>query len=102
MTSADQRDLDTKIQVIEGLVRRDPNYVDAPSSFWATITRNAPASPRACRWTNASRASNRRTRLFFTISACSYSLTGQFDRAVAALKKALPTAISRGSPRIPT
>jgi len=26
---ANQRDLDTKIQFIEGIVRRDPNYVDA-------------------------------------------------------------------------
>ena len=29
ISRVDQRDLDTKIGFIEGLVRRDPNYVEA-------------------------------------------------------------------------
>ena len=29
LTRAEQRDLDTKIEFMEGLVRRDPDYVDA-------------------------------------------------------------------------
>ena len=29
LNRAEQRDLDTKIEFIEGLVRRDPDYVDA-------------------------------------------------------------------------
>jgi hypothetical protein len=29
LSRAGQRDLDTKIQFLEGLVRRDPDYVDA-------------------------------------------------------------------------
>ena len=29
MKRSEQRDLDTRIEFMEGLVRRDPNYVDA-------------------------------------------------------------------------
>jgi tetratricopeptide (TPR) repeat protein len=85
---ATQRDLDTKIQFIEGVVRRDPDYVDALQLLGDHYTQRG-------RFNEGLKVDERLARLepesplvFYNL-ACSYSLTDQFDRAAFALEKAL-------------
>jgi tetratricopeptide (TPR) repeat protein len=88
LTSGEQRDLDTKIQFIEGLIRRDPDYVDALQLLGDHYTQRG-------RFTEGLYVDERLARLepqnplvFYNL-ACSYSLTGELDRAVFALDRAL-------------
>ncbi len=88
LSSPQQRDLDTKIQFIEGLVRRDPNYVDALQLLGDHYTQRG-------RFTEGLEVDERLARLepknplvFYNL-ACSYSLTGELDRALEALDQAL-------------
>ena len=88
MTPAEQRDLDVRIEFIEGLVRRDPDYVDALQLLGDQYTQRG-------RFVEGLQIDERLSRLepdsplvFYNL-ACSYSLTGQFDRAAEALEKAL-------------
>src|SRR5580692_4754460 len=87
-TRANQRDLDTKIQFIEGIVRRDPNYVDALQLLgdhytqrglfvegWKVDERLARLEPNS--------------PLVFYNLACSYSLADRVERAALALEKAI-------------
>src|SRR5271167_2993533 len=83
-----QRDLDTKIQFIEGIVRRDPNYVDALQLLGDHYTQRG-------RFDEGLNVDERLARLepgsplvFYNL-ACSYSLTDQFDHAARSLEKAL-------------
>jgi tetratricopeptide (TPR) repeat protein len=85
---ANQRDLDTKIQFIEGIVRRDPDYVDALQLLGDHYTQRG-------RFNEGLKVDERLARLdpenalvFYNL-ACSYSLTEQFDRTAFALEKAL-------------
>jgi tetratricopeptide (TPR) repeat protein len=85
---ASQRDLDTRIEFMEGLVRRDPDYADALQLLGDHYTRRG-------RFAEGLKVDERLARLepqsalvFYNL-ACSYSLTGQFDRAVFALEKSL-------------
>jgi tetratricopeptide (TPR) repeat protein len=84
----DPRELDTKIQFMEGLVRRDPAYVDALQLLGDHYTQRG-------RFTEGLHVDERLAQLepenptvFYNL-ACSYSLTGEFDRALAALDRAL-------------
>jgi tetratricopeptide (TPR) repeat protein len=88
MTRSEQRDLDTKIDFIEGIIRRDPNYVDALQILGDHYTQRG-------RFVEGLKVDERLARLepqnplvFYNL-ACSYSLTDEFDRAVLALEKAL-------------
>jgi tetratricopeptide (TPR) repeat protein len=88
LSSAEQRDLDTKIQFIEGLIRRDPDYVDALQLLGDHYTRRG-------RFTEGLYVDERLARLepgnplvFYNL-ACSYSLTAEFDRAIFALNQAI-------------
>ena len=85
---ASQRELDVKIEFMEGLVRRDPDYVDALQLLGDHYTQRG-------RYTEGLNVDERLARLdpvnalvFYNL-ACSYSLTDQFDRAALALEKAL-------------
>ena len=85
---ASQRDLDTRIEFMEGLVRRDPDYADALQLLGDHYTQRG-------RYAEGLKVDERLSRLephdplvFYNL-ACSYSLTEQFDRAVFALQKAL-------------
>ncbi len=49
LTSAEQRDLDTKIRFVEGLVRRDPDYVDALQLLGDHYTQRGPFHRRLAR-----------------------------------------------------
>jgi len=88
MTRSEQRELDVKIEFIEGLVRREPDYVDALQLLGDHYTQRG-------RFIEGLKVDERLARLrpgdalvFYNL-ACSYSLTEQFDRAVLALGKAL-------------
>ncbi len=77
-----------KIAFIEGLVRRDPDYVDALQLLGDHYTRRG-------RYVEGLHVDERLARLepgnplvFYNL-ACSYSLTEEFDRAVFALDHAL-------------
>lgn len=86
MTPAEQRELDVQIGFIEGIVRRDPGYVDALQILGDHYTKRG-------RFVEGLQVDERLAKLdphnalvFYNL-ACSYSLTDQFDQAVAALKK---------------
>jgi len=88
MNRATQRDLDTRIEFMEGLVRRDPDYVDALQLLGDHYTQRG-------RYTEGLKVDERLARLdpenalvFYNL-ACSCSLTDQFDRAALALENAL-------------
>ena len=88
MNRAEQRDLDTKIEFIEGLVRRDPDYVDALQILGDHYTQRG-------RITEGLKVDERLARLepgnplvFYNL-ACSYSLAEEIDQAANALEKAL-------------
>jgi tetratricopeptide (TPR) repeat protein len=88
LTSAEKRDLDTKIEFIEGLVRRDPNYVDALQLLGDHYTQRG-------RYVDGLQVDERLARLepenplvFYNL-ACSYSLTEEIDRALFALDHAI-------------
>ncbi len=88
MTRSEQRDLDTKIDFIEGIIRRDPDYVDALQLLCDHYTQRG-------RFVEGLKVDERLARLepqnplvFYNL-ACSYSLTDEFDRAALALEKAL-------------
>jgi len=84
----DLRDLDAKIEFMEGLVRRAPDYVDALQLLGDHYTARG-------RYVEGLQVDERLAQLepdnalvFYNL-ACSYSLTDQFDRAMSALNQAL-------------
>tara|TARA_Y100000588_G_scaffold251542_1_gene266039 strand:- start:15 stop:431 length:417 start_codon:yes stop_codon:yes gene_type:complete len=83
-----ERDLDIEIQFLEGVVKRDRNYVEALQLLGDDYTRRG-------RFRDGLKVDNRLARLcpgdplvHYNL-ACSYSLTGEYRRAYNALKKAL-------------
>lgn len=88
VTRQQQRELDVKIRFMEGIVHRDPGYVDALQLLGDHYTQRG-------RFTDGLEVDEKLSRLepqnplvFYNL-ACSYSLTEQFDHAAAALEKAL-------------
>jgi tetratricopeptide (TPR) repeat protein len=82
------RALDLQIQFMEGVVRRDPEYVDALQLLGDHYTQRG-------RYAQSLKVDKRLARLqpddplvYYNL-ACSYSLNRQFDLAVVALEKAL-------------
>jgi tetratricopeptide (TPR) repeat protein len=85
---ANQRDLDVKIGFMEGIVRRDPDYVDALQLLGDHYTQRG-RFPEGLRVDERLARLEPQSPLVFYNLACSYSLTDQFDRAALALEKAL-------------
>ena len=88
LTSAEQRDLDTKIQFIEGVVRRAPEYVDALQLLGDHYTQRGRYAEGLNVDERLARLEPQNPLVFYNL-ACSYSLTDQFDHAAFALEKAL-------------
>lgn len=88
ITRQQQRDLDVKIKFMEGIVRRDPGYVDALQLLGDHYTQRGRYDEGLDVDEKLSRLEPRNPLVFYNL-ACSYSLTEQFDRAVEALDKAL-------------
>ena len=85
---ASQRDLDIKIEFMEGLVRRDPDYVDALQLLGDHYTQHGRYADGLKVDERLARLEPRSPLVFYNL-ACSCSLVGQFDRAALALEKAL-------------
>jgi tetratricopeptide (TPR) repeat protein len=85
---ASRRDLGIKIMFLEGLVRRDPDYVDALQLLGDHYTRNGRYADGLKVDEHLVRLEPRSPLVFYNL-ACSCSLTGQFDRAASALETAL-------------
>ena len=85
---ANQRDLDTKIQFLEGIARRDPDYVDALQLLGDHYTQRGRFSEGLKVDERLARLEPQNALVFYNL-ACSYSLTEKFDRAALALEKAL-------------
>jgi len=83
-----QRDLDTKIGFLEGLVRRDPDYVDALHLLGDHYTQRGRYRDGLKVDERLARLESRNALVFYNL-ACSYSLTNQFDRAAFALEQAI-------------
>jgi tetratricopeptide (TPR) repeat protein len=88
MSRATQRDLDTRIEFMEGIVRRDPNYVDALQLLGDDYTQRG-RFPEGLSVDERLASLEPKNSLVFYNLACSYSLTDKFDRAMSALEKAL-------------
>jgi tetratricopeptide (TPR) repeat protein len=88
MSRATRRDLDTRIEFMEGLVRRDPDYVDALQLLGDHYTQRGRFPEGLNVDERLARLEPKNPLVFYNL-ACSYSLTEQFDRAALALEKAL-------------
>jgi predicted Zn-dependent protease len=88
LSRANQRDLDTELGFLEGLVRRDPDYVDALELLGDHYTRRGRYTEGLQTDEHLARLEPHSPLVFYNL-ACSCSLTGQFDRAARALEKAL-------------
>jgi tetratricopeptide (TPR) repeat protein len=84
----DPRELDAKIEFMEGLVRRDPEYVDALQLLGDHYTARGKFAEGLHVDEKLAQLEPENPVVFYNL-ACSYSLTEQFDRAIAALEKAL-------------
>ena len=83
-----QRELDVKIGFMEGIVRRDPNYVDALQLLGDHYTQRGRFSEGLTVDERLARLEPENPVVFYNL-ACSYSLTDQFERAALALEKAI-------------
>jgi tetratricopeptide (TPR) repeat protein len=82
------RELDVKIGFMEGIVRRDPNYVDALQLLGDHYTQRGRFSEGLNVDERLARLEPENPVVFYNL-ACSYSLTDHFDRAAEALEKAI-------------
>jgi len=88
MSRTEQRDLDVKIEFIEGLIRRDPNYVDALQILGDHYTQRGRISEGLKVDERLATLEPKNPLVFYNL-ACSYSLSGDFQHAADALDKAL-------------
>jgi len=91
LSRASQRDLDAKIEFMEGLVRRDPDYVDALQLLGDHYTQRGCYAEGLKVDEHLARLEPRSPLVFYNL-ACSCSRMGQFARAALALEKALQLA----------
>ena len=87
-TRKEIRDLDTKITFMEGVVRRDPKYVEALQILGDHYTQRGKFDHSLKVDQQLSRLEPRNPLVYYNL-ACSYSLNRDFDLAAAALEKAL-------------
>jgi tetratricopeptide (TPR) repeat protein len=84
----ESKDLDIKIQFMEGIVRRDPEYIEALQLLGDHYTQRGSYDQGLRIDEKLSRLEPNNPLVFYNL-ACSYSLIGQVDLAAHALKKAL-------------
>jgi len=88
LTRKEIRELDVKITFMEGLVRRDPRYVEAFQILGDHYTQRGRYDNSLEVDKKLSRLEPRNPLVFYNL-ACSYSLNRDFDAATTALGKAL-------------
>jgi tetratricopeptide (TPR) repeat protein len=82
------RDLEIKITFIEGVVRRDPKFVEALQILGDHYTQRGKYDHSLKVDQRLSRLEPRNPLVFYNL-ACSYSLNGDFGLAASSLEKAL-------------
>jgi tetratricopeptide (TPR) repeat protein len=82
------RALDVQIQFMEGVVRRDPRYVEALQLLGDNYTKRGRYNEGLGVDERLAELEPENPLVFYNL-ACSYSLTDQCDRAADALEKAL-------------
>ena len=82
------RDLDVKIQFMEGLVRRDGKFTDALQILGDHYTQRGRFEEGLSVDEKLARLEPENPLVFYNL-ACSYSLTDQMERAAAALGRAI-------------
>ena len=88
LTRKELRDLDVKIAFLEGIVGRDPEYVEALQILGDHYTQRGKFEHSLKVDEQLSRLEPRNPLVFYNL-ACSYSLNSDFDMAAAALERAL-------------
>src|SRR5689334_4308299 len=88
LTRKEVRELDTKIEFMEGVVRRDPEYVEALQLLGDHYTQRGKFDQSLKIDERLARLEPRNPLVYYNL-ACSYSLIGEVDRAVSALEKAI-------------
>ena len=87
MKRQESKDLDVKIQFMEGIVRRDPEYVEALQLLGDHYTQRGRFEQGLKVDEQLSRLEPANPLVFYNL-ACSYSLIGEVDMAATALEKA--------------
>jgi tetratricopeptide (TPR) repeat protein len=88
LTRRDLRELDVRISFLEGLVRRDAQYIEALQILGDSYTERGRFEHSLKVDQQLSRLEPANPLVFYNL-ACSYSLNSEFDAAAAALEKAL-------------
>ena len=88
MSRKELRDLDVKIHFLEGVVGREPDYVEALQILGDHYTQRGKFDHSLKVDEQLSRLEPRNPLAFYNL-ACSYSLNGEFNLAAAALEQAL-------------
>ena len=88
LTRKEMRELDVKITFMEGVVRRDPHYVEALQILGDHYTQRGTYDRSLKVDQRLSRLEPRNPLVFYNL-ACSYSLNSEFNMAASALEKAL-------------
>jgi len=88
LTRKELRELETKISFMEGVVRRDPRYVEALQILGDHYTQRGEYTQSLKVDQQLSRLEPANPLVFYNL-ACSYSLTGELARSAAALEKAI-------------
>ncbi|HWC61243.1 MAG TPA: hypothetical protein VHC44_16235, partial [Verrucomicrobiae bacterium] len=88
MKRQETKDLDLKIQFLEGIVRRDPEYIEALQLLGDHYTQRGDFDQGLKVDEQLSRLEPHNPLVFYNL-ACSYSLIGEVDLAAKALEKAL-------------
>jgi len=88
LTRKETRELDVKISFLEGLVHRDPHYVEALQILGDHYTQRGKFDRSLRVDQQLSRLQPCNPLVFYNL-ACSHSLNGEVDRAAEALERAL-------------
>ncbi|HSH94565.1 MAG TPA: hypothetical protein VK968_10505 [Roseimicrobium sp.] len=88
LSRKEQRNIDIEIGFLEGIVRRDPGYVEALQVLGDDYTRRGKFTDGLTVDERLAQLCPKDSLVHYNL-ACSYSLTSQFDKAVSALDQAL-------------
>ena len=88
LSRREMRDLEVKITFIEGVVRRDPKFVEALQILGDHYTQRGKFDHSLKVDQRLSQLEPRNPLVFYNL-ACSYSLNGDFGLAASSLEKAL-------------
>jgi len=88
LTRKELRELDVKIAFMSGIVRRDPQYVEALQILGDHYTQRGSYDRSLKVDQQLSRLEPGNPLVFYNL-ACSHSLNGELDRAAEALEKAI-------------